>query len=81
MKSVLNELYELLDDGVRSPEMAQAEREVEPWAKRLEELTADDDEFDGIWAAAVHVGESELPLWFARGFRLGARVMLEVLRG
>lgn len=81
MENILYEMFDLLDDGVRSPEMAQAEREVEPWVKRLEELAGDDDEFDEIWAAAVHVGASELPLWFARGFRLGARMMLEVLRG
>ncbi len=79
MKKLLYELFELLDDGRRYPETEQAERAAEPWVKRLDELARDDDEFDQIWDAALGVGAAETPVWFARGFRMGARIMLEIL--
>ena len=45
----------------------------------MEELAASPAEFDSIWSAALDIGQSDQPVWFARGFRLGARLMLEVL--
>ena len=45
----------------------------------MEELAASPAEFDSIWSAALDIGQSDQPVWFARGFRLGARLMLEAL--
>ena len=45
----------------------------------LEELAASPAEFDSIWSASMEIGQSDQPVWFARGFRLGARLMLEAL--
>ena len=82
MKNALYELFDLValsQDGKITKEQQAAELRAEPWVHRLEELAETTDEFDGIWSAALEVGEADSPLWFARGFRLGARLMLEVL--
>ena len=62
-----------------SPEQKEAIDLAAPWAKRLEELAASPAEFDGIWSASMEIGQSDQPVWFAQGFRLGARLMLEAL--
>ena len=45
----------------------------------MEELAASPAEFDGIWSASMEIGQSDQPVWFARGFRLGMRLTLEAL--
>ena len=82
MKSVLTDLFDLLEqqhEGTISPEQKEAIDLAAPWAKRLEELAASPAEFDSIWSASMEIGQSDQPVWFARGFRLGARLMLEAL--
>ena len=82
MKSALTDLFNLLEqqhEGTISPEQKEAIDRAAPWAKRLEELAAGPAEFDGIWSAALDIGQSDQPVWFARGFRLGMRLTLEAL--
>ena len=82
MKQTLYELFDLLEqqhEGTISPEQKEAIDLAAPWAKRLEELAAGPAEFDGIWSAALDIGQADQPVWFAQGFRLGARLMLEAL--
>ena len=82
MKSALSDLFDLLEQQYQdtlSPEQREAIQQADPWAKRLEKLAASPAEFDSIWSAAMNIGQAEQPVWFARGFRLGARLMLEVL--
>ena len=82
MKSALSDLFNLLEqqhEGTISPEQKEAIDRAAPWAKRLEELAAGPAEFDGIWSAALDIGQSDQPVWFARGFRLGMRLTLEAL--
>ena len=82
MRTCIYELFDLLEqqhEGTISPEQKEAIDLAAPWAKRLEELAASPAEFDSIWSASMEIGQSDQPGWFARGFRLGARLMLEVL--
>ena len=82
MKQTLYELFDLLEqqhEGTISPEQKEAIDRADPWAKRLEELAAGPAEFDGIWSAALDIGQADQPVWFARGFRLGMRLTLEAL--
>ena len=62
-----------------SPEQKEAIDLAAPWAKRLEELAASPAEFDSIWSASMEIGQSDQPVWFARGFRMGMRLTLEAL--
>ena len=82
MRTCIYELFDLLEqqhEGTISPEQKEATGRADPWAKRLEELAASPAEFDSIWSTSMEIGQSDQPVWFARGFRLGARLMLEVL--
>ena len=82
MRTCIYELFDLLEqqhEGTISPEQKEAIDLAAPWAKRLEELAASPAEFDSIWSASMEIGQADQPVWFARGFRLGARLMLEVL--
>ena len=82
MRTCIYELFDLLEqqhEGTISPEQKEAIDLAAPWAKRLEELAASPAEFDSIWSTSMEIGQSDQPVWFARGFRLGARLMLEVL--
>ena len=82
MKSALTDLFNLLEqqhEGNVSPEQKEAIDLAAPWAKRLEELAASPAEFDGIWSAALDIGQADQPVWFARGFRLGMQLTLEAL--
>ena len=82
MKQALYELFDLLEqkyEGTLSPEQREAIKQADPWAERLKELAAGPAEFDGIWNAALDIGQVDGPVWFARGFRLGARLVLETL--
>ena len=82
MRTCIYELFDLLEqqhEGTISPEQKEAIDRAAPWAKRLEELAASPAEFDSIWSTSMEIGQSDQPVWFARGFRLGARLMLEVL--
>ena len=82
MKSALLDLFDLWerqDDGTMSPKQKEANDRAQPWVERLEQLTGNIDEFDAIWGAALRVGQSDQPVWFARGFRLGMRLTLEAL--
>ena len=82
MRQTLYELYDLLEqhyEGTLSPEQREAVKRAEPWARRLEELATGPAEFDGIWSAALDIGQADGPVWFARGFRLGMQLTLEAL--
>ena len=82
MKSALTDLFNLLEqqhEGTMSPEQKEAINLAAPWAKRLEELAVGPAEFDGIWSAALDIGQADQPVWFARGFRLGMRLTLVAL--
>ena len=82
MKSALSDLFNLLEqqhEGTISPEQKEAIDRAAPWAKRLEELAASPAEFDSIWSAALDIEQVDHPVWLARGFRLGVRLMLEAL--
>ena len=82
MKQTLYELFDLLEqqhEGTISPEQKEAIDLAAPWAKRLEELAASPAEFDSIWSASMEIGQSDQPVWFARGFRMGMRLTLEAL--
>ena len=84
MKSALTDLFDLLEqhyEGTLSPEQREAVKRADPWARRLEALVASPAEFDGIWSAALDIGQADGPVWFARGFRLGMRLTLETLGG
>ena len=81
MRTCIYELFDLLEqqhEGTISPEQKEAIDLAAPWAKRLEELAASPAEFDSIWSAALDIEQADHPVWFARGVRLGARLMLEV---
>ena len=82
MRTCIYELFDLLEqqyENTASPEEEEAIRRAAPWAGRLKELAAGPAEFDGIWNAALDIGQADGPVWFARGFRLGARLVLETL--
>ena len=82
MNQALYELFTLLEqqhEDTLSPEQREAIQQADPWAKRLEKLAASPAEFDSIWSAAMNIGQAEQPVWFDRGSRLRARLMLEVL--
>ena len=82
MKSALTDLFNLLEqqhEGTISPEQKEAIDLAAPWAKRLEDLAASPAEFDGIWSAALDIGQADQPVWFARGFRMGMQLTLEAL--
>ena len=82
MRTCIYELFDLLEqqyENTASPEEEEAIRRAAPWAKRLEELAASPAEFDSIWSASMEIGQSDQPVWFARGFRLGMRLTLEAL--
>lgn len=81
MENILNDLFDLLDTGKRTPEYIQACQQAKPEYHRLEKLAQDNRELDAIWGAAVRVGAADEPVWFARGFRLGVRLMLAALDG
>ena len=82
MRTCIYELFDLLEqqhEDTISPEQREAIDRAAPWAKRLEEMAASPAEFDSIWSAALDIEQADHPVWFARGFRLGARLMLEAL--
>ena len=82
MRTCIYELFDLLEqqhEGTISPEQKEAIDLAAPWAKRLEELAASPAEFDGIWSASMEIGQSDQPVWFARGFRMGMQLTLEAL--
>ena len=82
MRTCIYELFDLLEqqhEGTISPEQKEAIDLAAPWAKRLEELAASPAEFDSIWSASMEIGQSDQPVWFARGFRMGMRLTLEAL--
>ena len=80
MEKVLFELFDALDEDQVSPEEQAALDQAEEICRAVrEKLTL--REFDAFWDAAVRVGIADIKTSFAKGFRLGARVMLAVLNG
>ena len=81
MESILKTLFMALDEEQgRTPEMDAAINAAEPvFAAARDKLSC--AEFDRIWTAAMHIGTADVEHCFALGFRTGARLMLEVLRG
>lgn len=79
MKKVLFELFNALDMDDISPEEVAALDQAESICETVrEKLTL--REFDEFWDAAVRVGTAQIKTSFAKGFSLGARVMIEVLK-
>ena len=79
MKKVLFELFDALDmDDISPEEVAALDQAEEICQKVQEKLTL--EEFDQLWGAAICVGTAGIKTSFAKGFRLGARVMIEVLK-
>lgn len=78
MDDLLLTLFEAFDAQEASPEEKAAIRAADPIYNRArEKLTR--DELDELWSAALRVGSADVETSFVRGFRLGARLMLEVL--
>ena len=79
MEKILFDLFEALDDGNITSEEENALQQVEKICQNIQEkLTL--QEFNEIWGAALQVGTARTKNSFAKGFRLGARVMMEVLK-
>lgn len=72
-------LFEAFEVWESSPEEKAAVKAAQSIVEQVEQkLTL--EEFDAFWAAAMDVGTADVQTAFSRGFRAGARVMLEVLR-
>ena len=81
MNDILKTLFIALDEQQENtPETDAALKAAEPAVQAVRgKLTW--EEFDAFWSAAVAVGTADVEDCFVRGFRAGARLMLEVLQG
>lgn len=73
------ETVEAFEEGNVSPAEKAALKTAEPIVEQVRERQTL-REFDEFWSAAINVGTADVGASFARGFCLGVRVMLEVLR-
>ena len=81
MDAILKTLFIALDEQQEtSPEVNAALAAAEPAVRPAQEKLSW-EEFDRLWSAAMGIGAADVETCFARGFRAGARMMLEVLRG
>ena len=78
MKSIINELLYACNGEKLSPGGRAARQAGEPVFLAIREKLSL-EEFDQFWAAAMDVGCADIEASFAAGFRLGAKLMLEVL--
>lgn len=80
----MTDIFTTLEDAFVSdkagPEERAALKAAQPYFDRLCQLLTL-EEADELWFAAVQAGLADGHSRFAAGFRLGARLMLEVLEG
>ncbi len=78
MTGTIQTLFSVLDHTSASPAEQRALQEAAGTMERVgKKLTP--EEADAVWAAAMQVGTADTQECFVRGFRLGARLMLDVL--
>ena len=78
MTGTIQTLFSVLDPTSASPAEQRALQEAAGTMERVgKKLTP--EEADAVWAAAMQVGTADTQECFVRGFRLGARLMLDVL--
>ena len=78
MTGTIQTLFLVLDHTSASPAEQRALQEAAGTMERVgKKLTP--EEADAVWAAAMQVGTADTQECFVRGFRLGARLMLDVL--
>lgn len=78
MKTIFKILFDAYEEK-ESPESRAAVEAAQPIMDEMErKLTW--EEYNRFWDAAMDVGTADEEASFARGFRLGARLMLDVLR-
>ena len=78
MTGTIQTLFSVLDHTSASPAEQRALQEAAGTMERVgKKLTP--EEADAVWAAAMQVGPADARECFVRGFRLGARLMLDVL--
>ena len=78
MTGTIQTLFSVLDPPWASPAEQGALQEAAGTMERVgKKLTP--EEADAVWAAAMPVGTADTQECFVRGFRLGARLMLDVL--
>ncbi|MBO5340453.1 MAG: hypothetical protein J6A62_05600 [Oscillospiraceae bacterium] len=81
MDAMLKTLFIALDEQQgNTPEMNAALKAAEPAVRAVRDKMTW-EELDGFWSAVMAVGTADVEACFARGFRAGARLMLEVLQG
>lgn len=78
MSELLDLLYDALGRSEITPELRKVYDETEGCFDELCRAVGN-QKADEIWLAAVQVGMAEQAANFASGFRLGGRLMLEVL--
>ena len=78
MSELLNLLYDALGRSEVTPELRRVYDETDGCYEELCRAMGN-QKADEIWLAAVQVGMAEQAANFASGFRLGGRLMLEVL--
>ena len=80
MNNVIETLYEALTPDGQSPAEKAAIKAAEN-AVRQAEAKLTRQEFDSLWNALMDIGHADELDWFARGLRLGMRLMLEGVCG
>ena len=78
MSNLLELLRDCLGEAEITPELRELYRQSEPYFDELCRALGD-RRADEIWMFAVGLGAVEEQASFSSGFRLGARLMLEVL--
>lgn len=78
MSQLFSTLQEAFVSDDATPEEKAATRAAQPCFDRLCQVLPG-READEIWSAAVRIGLADAEGRFAAGFRLGAKLMLEVL--
>lgn len=78
MDEMILKLFEAFGGWDNSPEEKAAMEAAQPVMEQVEKkLTF--EEFEDFWSAAMDVGTADVQTSFVRGFRAGARLMLEIL--
>lgn len=78
MDQILLKLFEAFNGDQVSPEEKAVWERVGPCIQEIEAKLSL-EECGALWSAAMSVGAAEAEASFVRGFRLGARLMLEAL--
>ena len=75
MDTILTELYEAFKPQLSSPEELKVLQQESETIERAEKQLSYDD-FEDFWRALSHLNDVQARESFARGFQLGARLML-----